>query len=187
MLPKRKTKMGRVPHRYFDTKEEELNAYMQSDEDMLIIEEEAPVLLSLNKEEGFSLPVNYFSKLYPQLISKVTVEKSIAPVKQMWSMKRILAYAAVSVGIMFAILRFTNQTQESTWVESYAALEEQLEYDVVYDYLLENIDNIELESIYADAELNFDVDKQEFLDEEIDYFLDQYTDEFDETDLENLY
>ncbi len=174
----------KVPRDYFEKRKNDFLLFATGDEDMIDVTKEAPLLVSLEKENGFSVPAEYFALLHRNVTSG-TSETRIKGTKT----HSIFYYlAAASVMLIFGYLSLHTSQDKLPNTDSILVMDNEEDLENVYAFLLEEIDQFSSEELlYQDAYTDFLNDEEEMNDEEIETIMDELSDELSIEDLEDIF
>lgn len=150
------------------------------------LEELAPKLSKLQKENPFEVPHNYFEKMQAEVLEKVktpAIESAQSPwdvflekMQRWWAPKPIFALAGTA--LLVALFFFQNNSEIKT--DAFAAIDPLL----LEDYVEENIEEFEFDELLELA-LEEGVSFS-FGENEEEVFIDEVLDEMDDAELLKL-
>ncbi len=178
----------KVPKGYFDAKQRDLMQIAAGDEDMIDLSQDAPLLISYGRKEGFSLPENYFhsleSKLNNELRTSANKPGSV----------RIMYYAAAACLLcLFGYFGLSKVQIDSSEVIALSSLdtyelEEDAEIEEAYSFLLAELDGFsDEELLYEEVFLDFKADEESKTDNALDIIINDLLEEYQVEDFEDIF
>jgi|GEM_PF-3119648 len=163
----------KLPQDYFEQLTSKVMSQTTADMDMVDLTKDAPLLSVIGKRRGFSHPENYIENLSDRLLS---LKNATAETKLIVLYSRIKNLAiASSIALLGGFFIYSNTIAEDEKVISYLDQLEAVEDEVLYAYLEENVDRIDIALLVeyageADTKLSTleDNDLENLWDEEIE-------------------
>ena len=136
-------------------------------------------LANLKKTDVYDINEDYFDKMQKSVLSKVGETKKDVKIIKIFSFRRIMSIAAAVIILIAATFVITQNLPNNN----------ELANENLYEYLIENVDDIDNEMfaiVLNENDLLFE-DEESLFDDEINEYLENSIDDLTEDDLENLF